>query len=441
MFAYQSLTDDELAARAVDLERERTGIDAEQATVLAELEARGVCDRDFGLTTPRWLAREAGLPAVVAKARVRVAWKLRRWFPHVADALGAGTISWEHAKVIVDVANHRILHVVADNQVLLLALAERCRFEPWKAEVQGLARLWDQDGGYDPDDDPASNRLSYGTTIDGLTALAARWTGDHGLVITQAIEAKTDELYRRAVRDHQQCPELPVPSRATLRALALAELIRHSLGVDLDSTRPPEVEGTFVIPADDPTDTTDPDGVPLADGTTRVLGCDAVFVPLIVDRLGVPLDLARRVRLATPAQRRAVRRRDGACTFPGCDARVAWCDVHHCIHYDDDGPTDLCNLVCLCRHHHTVTHRNGWSVRVHTDGWTIFTSPTGHTFWGQRHGRRRDGPVPAPPSSTSRPPREPVLPARYETAYCRQRIHQRLDELRRPRADVLASGP
>jgi hypothetical protein len=445
-------SDDDLVARVASIERRRTQLDADEATLLAELEARGTCDREFGLKTAGWLAREAGLPAPVARARVTVASKLRRWFPLVADALASGQIGWEHARVIAELANPRIVDVVATNQTMLIALADRCRFEQWRAEVRALARLWDQDGGYDPGDDPASNRLSYGTTLDGLTSLAATLTGDNGVVVTHAIEARADELFRRAVADHERCADLDVPSRATLRALALTELIRRALGIDLDSTKAPRTDVTLVTGADDPRSASDPDGVPLADGTTRALLCDASMSALIVDSLGVPLDLGHRFRWATDAQRRAARRRDGGCTFPGCDARVMWCDVHHCIHDEHGGTTDLCNLVCLCRHHHGVVHRTGWSVLVDGDGWAIFASPSGPRFWGQRHGRQREGPPPDPshwPDVTHRlrtsdpePLGSFVVPGRYQRtedplakAHARQLTLRRMaHQAPRPRA-------
>ena len=278
-----------------------------------------------------------------------------------------------------------------------------------------------------------------------MTSLAATLTGDNGAVVTQAIETKADELYRRAVADHDQCADLAVPSRATLRALALTELIRHALGVDLDTTKAPRTEVTLVADADDPTSASDPDGVPLADGTTRVLLCDAAISAVIVDSLGVPLDLGRRVRWATEAQRRAARRRDGGCVFPGCDARVMWCDVHHCIHDEHGGATDLCNLVCLCRHHHGVAHRNGWSVHVDADGWAIFTSPIRPALLGPTPRPTTAGPPPDPShwpdinqhrTPGTEPPGSFVVPGRYHRpedphaiAHTRQLTLRRVDDL------------
>ena len=232
-----AVCDDELIERTLALEALRTRLDAEQAAILGEIEARDVTVRLFGHPVAAWLACDAGLPISVVKNRVVVGRKLRSLLPLVADALAAGQIGWDHARVLCELANPRIGHIVADNQAMLIGLADRCRFEQWKAEVRALARLWDQDGGYDPREDPASNRLSFGSTIDGLTSLVGTLTGESGEVVTQAINAKADELFRAAVAEHKLFPELEIPSAAQLRADALVELVRQALGVDLDSTR------------------------------------------------------------------------------------------------------------------------------------------------------------------------------------------------------------
>jgi hypothetical protein len=120
--------------------------------------------------------------------------------------------------------------------------------------------------------------------------------------------------------------------------------------------------------------------------------CDPTIYTALVDSLGLPVDMGRDARVATPAQRRALALRDGGCTFPGCDARVAWTDAHHVKFWSKDGPSDLGNFVLLCRRHHTVAHRRGWSLLLEPDGWTRWTTPTGRTFTGQRNQRTRDGP-------------------------------------------------
>jgi len=110
---------------------------------------------------------------------------------------------------------------------------------------------------------------------------------------------------------------------------------------------------------------------------------------LVVDTLGVPLDLGREQRYANRAQRRALARRDGGCVFPGCDAPVGWCDAHHIVDWDDGGPTDLPNLAYLCRYHHGITHRQGWTMVATDDQRFTWTTPSGRTLHSQRH-RGRD---------------------------------------------------
>ena len=55
-------SDEELLSAVRDLSRARGLLDAAEARVLAELDARGVCDREFGLSTGTWVARATGVP-------------------------------------------------------------------------------------------------------------------------------------------------------------------------------------------------------------------------------------------------------------------------------------------------------------------------------------------------------------------------------------------
>jgi len=77
--------------------------------------------------------------------------------------------------------------------------------------------------------------------------------------------------------------------------------------------------------------------------------------------------------------------RDGGCVFPGCDLPTNWCDAHHIIPWDPHGLTDLPNLALLCRHHHGVTHRTGWTMTTQTDQTFTWTTPAGRTLTSQRN--------------------------------------------------------
>src|ERR687896_271210 len=61
-------------------------------------------------------------------------------------------------------------------------------------------------------------------------------------------------------------------------------------------------------------------GPALTPETARRLACDASIVR-IIERDGRPLSVGRKTRSVPPALRRALRTRDTACRFPGCDQR------------------------------------------------------------------------------------------------------------------------
>jgi hypothetical protein len=117
------------------------------------------------------------------------------------------------------------------------------------------------------------------------------------------------------------------------------------------------------------------DGAPLAGETARRLACDAALVPLF-ERDGKPIDLGRKTRAIPPALRRALAARDRGCRFPGCGARYH-VDAHHIEHWARGGPTNLANLVQLCRHHHRLLHEGGYSLTPADNGELTFRRPDG----------------------------------------------------------------
>jgi hypothetical protein len=118
----------------------------------------------------------------------------------------------------------------------------------------------------------------------------------------------------------------------------------------------------------------------------RRIGCDASVIG-ILERDGRPLGVGRKTRSIPPSLRRALKSRDRACRFPGCERR-RFTDAHHITHWSRGGETKLENLILLCRHHHRLVHEGGYSVERTSSGRIAFRHPRG---W----------PIPASP----RPPR------------------------------------
>ena len=381
------LSDEELVDLAAGLEGSQRQLDAARLKLHAALDARGATIDKSGHTTKQWLKAEHGMAGSEAGRRVRVANKVCRHLPLVAEAAARGEITFEHCRVFADVLTPRVHDVVVGLQAELLALADGALFDEWVQQVGELINLADPDGGHDPS--PERNRVSLADGLDGELCFKGNLVDDAAAVVRHALNAKADELFHRAERDCDATDgELVMPTRGQLLAQALVELCRAGLTAEKKGAAP-AADVTLVIDASEPTTARTPDGVRLADGTTRLLCCDPIWHPLVRDHKGKALHLASPGRFATPDQRRAAMVRDGGCVFPGCDVPPSWVDLHHVLHWEHGGPTELANLASLCRHHHGVTHRTGWSMTASEGEWFTWTTPGGRTLHSQRHGRAR----------------------------------------------------
>ena len=102
--------------------------------------------------------------------------------------------------------------------------------------------------------------------------------------------------------------------------------------------------------------------------TAQRLACDCAVGRVVMNGESEILDLGRRLRLVSPAIRRAVERRDRGCVWPGCDRPTRWCDAHHIIPWERGGPTSIENCALLCRRHHMLVHEGGWTLVRNIDG-------------------------------------------------------------------------
>ena len=106
-----------------------------------------------------------------------------------------------------------------------------------------------------------------------------------------------------------------------------------------------------------------------ATGWDRVLADPITGCVLAVDRYTPSADM-----------KRFLRARDQHCRFPGCRQPAHRCDRDHTLDYALGGETDVCNLACLCKRHHTLKGETGWSVRQLGGGILEWTSPGGHVY-------------------------------------------------------------
>jgi Domain of unknown function (DUF222)/HNH endonuclease len=393
-------SDDELLALAPLLEGVRRAVEAALGSSLGELDMRGTTDSRFGHRTATWFAAATNGSPADAKRRVLVGRRLAR-LEVVRESLAEGDVSFDHARVLADLAVPRNADVVERLQTELVDLAGVLPFERWRTEVRGIVDLFDPDGGHRPG--PETSTLQMATGFGGSLEMAGTFCGLDGTALRDAVDAHADRLrlrYRDEVRAGV-CDE--VPTRAELRAEALAALVRQGVAAG-SAGQGPVTDLTLVAHATDPLGRTScPDhgsATPdlagtgmtpagdLSDTTVRTLCCDPVIRTVVLDSLGNPVDLGRSTRLVPRALRRALQVRDGGCVFPGCDAPASWCDAHHVVHWADGGATSAENLALLCRHHHGTTHRRGWTMapdpRAGSEQRFTWTRPDGRTIRSQR---------------------------------------------------------
>lgn len=101
--------------------------------------------------------------------------------------------------------------------------------------------------------------------------------------------------------------------------------------------------------------------------TLRQMACNAAIIPAVLNSKGEPLDVGRAQRAFPASVRRAVILRDGGCAYPGCKMPHIYSDIHHIVHWQNNGPTSLQNAVMLCRFHHGVIHDTEILVRLNDD--------------------------------------------------------------------------
>ena len=59
---------------------------------------------------------------------------------------------------------------------------------------------------------------------------------------------------------------------------------------------------------------------------------------------------------------------------------LKWIHIHHLIHRAHGGPTDIDNLISLCRRHHRLIHKDGWRVSGDPTGDVTWITPGGSPF-------------------------------------------------------------
>jgi hypothetical protein len=349
-----------------------------------------------------WLSHRLGLDMVTAREKVRVARALGR-LSQVDEAFRRGAISYSKVRALSRVAT-------PDNEEVLL----QCAKEHSGARLERVCKTYQRiveplDDGRLPPDVTLRSVTSHSAGF-GWVRIEAYLPADEAALVLKALDVVrfdgAREVWRQEARgaedesrgvansdaddsaessrgDGEDGARRPPTEkqRAFSRADALVALAQSALEAG-SVAQPSSPRYEVVMNVDAATlrgggealATLD-DGEGIPPEMARRVACDAGLVEVAVGESGDLLDVGRRTRTIPPSIRRALRRRDNGCRFPGCQ-HDHFVDGHHIVHWADGGETKLSNLVLLCRHHHRLVHEGGFSVQMN-EGRPVFHDPRG----------------------------------------------------------------
>lgn len=319
--------------------------------------------------TEKELRKQSRQSARGTRTEVKVATQLKD-LPQTRKAFQEGEITYGHAKVIAASAG-RVNNI--DEQELV----NRAKTEPVDVFSRTARRHEQQrsdDDGVGMLEAQKRSRRAWIKTDrdDGMTVLFARFDPITGARIRNALSHRTNQLWREEDPNHR-------PSTEQRLADALADLICRPDRTRTKNSKSKWAGATLFITANYDVTTQKLQDAQLADGTpipvetVRELACQAKIVPAFFDTRGQPLWVGMSSRLATPAQRMALFARDRGCV--GCQTDPQWCQAHHIIPWQADGPTNIDNLVLLCSRCHHQIHDNRWQIRKTPNGKHVMLPP------------------------------------------------------------------
>jgi hypothetical protein len=349
---------------------------------------------DGGVSTVSWLRAHCGMTGKAAAYRVHLARTLGELLTTL-DSARAGRASLSNVTMIAHLAEEVGVERLAPFEHILVGGAETLDPGRMRTLTQHTRVRLDPDGVLAADNHAHEQRwFDCDQTYGGVFVLRGELDAESGMLLKTAIDALSQrtgpgdtrqgsqrradalgelaaaQLRRGEHRDvHGQRPHLTLTvSAATLREDAL-----HS-GADATAA---ELVGVGPIHAH----------------TARRIACDAVRTLVTVapsgdgaaastawadlmasSTRGLPLSVGRATRTIPAHIRTALHLRDQGCRFPGCDRPPAWTDGHHIVHRADGGPTEIDNLVSLCRRHHRSVHEQGWRISI-ADGSAVVEPP------------------------------------------------------------------
>jgi hypothetical protein len=306
--------------------------------------------------------------------------------PLTLAALEAGSISWQHARIMVDETSNLDAAGAAELEAHFLdphapnpARGPAGDLTP--ARFRAKARTWRERHHQDSielrhAESALDRRLEYCRDRDGMAWVSAYLPADQASGIWDRATTAARAL------------QGPTESRnlAQLRADAVAAWL---LGGEAGLIPSPKAQVLVTVPVFALMGLTDEPAVldgygPIPPSMARALVADGAesFHRVLTDpRDGAPLEIGRSSYRVPKALRQWLRLRDGKCTFPGCNNPSLDNEADHLLAWQQGGTTGISNLGQPCRRHHKLRHITPWTPtaasKVKPPGWV---SPSGRHY-------------------------------------------------------------
>ena len=344
-------------------------LDALTATVLAHAVEVRVEETNGATTTATWWADATTRTRATAHRDVKLAVALSR-FAALAEALAEGRVNTEQAHAIARALGDLETDGPADLEPVVVEQAEKhlvdCAdgFDAKHLKVLGrhvLTVVAPEVGEaheaklLEDEERRAAEKTRLTFASDGHGMVHGRFSipALHGAMLAKAIQALT-----WATQDPAEVRQSkPTPVAA---GQAFTELLERMDAADLPSVGGVGATVVVTMTIDSLTgglaaaalDT----GEVISASAARRLACEAGVIPMVLGGKSEVLDVGRRRRFHTRAQRLAIAQRDKTCVVGGCDAPPSRCHVHHVIPWSEGGGTSVKDGRLYCSAHHAMIH-------------------------------------------------------------------------------------
>ncbi|MCK5928018.1 MAG: DUF222 domain-containing protein [Nocardioides sp.] len=344
-------------------------LDALTATVLAHAVEVRVEETNGATTTATWWADATTRTRATAHRDVKLAVALSR-FAALAEALAEGRVNTEQAHAIARALSDLESDGPAELEPVVVEQAEKhlvdCAdgFDAKHLKVLGrhvLTVVAPEVGEaheaklLEDEERRAAEKTRLTFASDGHGMVHGRFSipALHGAMLAKAIQALT-----WATQDPAEVRQSkPTPVAA---GQAFTELLERMDAADLPSVGGVGATVVVTMTIDSLTgglaaaalDT----GEVISASAARRLACEAGVIPMVLGGKSEVLDVGRRRRFHTRAQRLAIAQRDKTCVVGGCDAPPSRCHVHHVIPWSEGGGTSVKDGRLYCSAHHAMIH-------------------------------------------------------------------------------------